>query len=142
MSKLLIVALCALIAADAGAHDCRQDAQSGAHCPMLPMIAVVDDTHETKPPEVIRIEPEDPTEAVPKSFTAPVPTAPATSTAMTCVTPKRQLRTPRLRLDRSDLFVPKQDHPRVWNSAVRLTARIRSSSPKISGVPAEPQRKF
>jgi hypothetical protein len=87
MSILLLATVGALVAIDAEAHDCRPGRQVGARCPMAPLIAVVDDSHETKLPDVIRIDPEDSTDGMPKTFVAPTPAAPAATMATTCVTP-------------------------------------------------------
>jgi hypothetical protein len=84
MSRLLLVALSALIA-DVGALDCRQGQPSEARCPAAPYIAVVDDSHEPKLPDVIRIEPDESTDPMPKAFISPAP-APAAPTATMCAT--------------------------------------------------------
>jgi hypothetical protein len=84
LSILLLAALGALITIDAEAHDCRPSQQVGDLCPVA---RVVDDSHETRLPDVIRIEPENSTDGMPKTFITPAPAAPATTMATTCVTP-------------------------------------------------------
>ena len=84
MANFLLVALAAIIATAHGAPDGQRSRPQAVRGPAGFYIVSDDDTHETKPPDVIRVEPADPNDNMPKVFTPAAPAAPAAST---CITP-------------------------------------------------------
>jgi hypothetical protein len=85
MPNFLLLALGAAIALQPAPRDGHRDRQNEIAGNAPAFVRVVDDPHDTKPPEPTRIEPEHATDAVPNSVL--MPPMPAAPTATMCITP-------------------------------------------------------